>query len=171
MWTRFMDMHSGGGTKEEPYQYIYIEAPDDEAIVIFYNRFGHNPNKVTCTCCGDDYSIDENESLEQVSAHERNCDYAYFNPKGEEVSQDKAWVRGEGTVEGHTSRYVERQEQSNMRIREKCGTSDNDSWGLYKTLEEYLKKPDVLVIYAKDIKDKERKGDVPEEGYVWAGGE
>ena len=27
MWTRFMDMHSGGGMKEPPYEYIFIEAP------------------------------------------------------------------------------------------------------------------------------------------------
>lgn len=63
MWTEFMDMHSGGGTKEEPYEYIFIEAPREEAIIIFYNRFGHNPERVTCTCCGDDYSITEYETL------------------------------------------------------------------------------------------------------------
>lgn len=27
MWTRFMDMHSGGGSKEK-WEYIYIEAPE-----------------------------------------------------------------------------------------------------------------------------------------------
>lgn len=75
MWTRFMDMHSGGGSKEKPFEYIYIEAPEAEAKVIFYNRFGHNPERVTCTCCGDDYSIYEEESLEQLSAYDRNCRY------------------------------------------------------------------------------------------------
>jgi hypothetical protein len=73
MWTRFMDMHSGGGTKEPPYEYIYIEAPEAEAKVIFYNRFGHNPERVTCTCCGDDYSIKEDETLEQSTGYERGC--------------------------------------------------------------------------------------------------
>ena len=72
MWTQFMDMHSGGASKEE-WEYIYIEAPEEEAIVIFYNRFGHNPNRVTCTCCGDDYSISESETLEHVTAYERGC--------------------------------------------------------------------------------------------------
>ena len=76
MWTRFMDMSSGGGTKEEPYDNIYIEAPEDEAIIIFYNRFGHNPNKVTCTCCGEDYSISEEKTFEQASGYARNCAYA-----------------------------------------------------------------------------------------------
>jgi hypothetical protein len=73
MWTRFMDMHSGGGTKEGVYEYIYIEAPQDMAEVVFYNRFDHNPNRVSCTCCGEDYSISESESLEQATAYERNC--------------------------------------------------------------------------------------------------
>ena len=72
-WTLFWDMHSGGGTKEYPYEMIYIEAPIDEAKVIFYNRFGHNPERVTCTCCGEDYSISESDTLEQASGYHRNC--------------------------------------------------------------------------------------------------
>lgn len=74
-WTRFMDMHSGGGTKEPPYQYIYIQLPEEKARIYFYNRFGHNPERVSCTCCGDDYSISESESLEQATAYQRNCEY------------------------------------------------------------------------------------------------
>jgi len=84
MFTRFMDMHSGGDTKEPPYEYIYIEAPQSEAEIIFYNRFGHNPNRVTCTCCGEDYSISEEESLEQATGFERNCEYG---PKGKYVEK------------------------------------------------------------------------------------
>lgn len=74
MWTQFMDMHSGGSSKEE-WQYIYIEAPEAEAKVIFYNQFDHNPERVTCTCCGNDYSISESETLEQATAYERGCKY------------------------------------------------------------------------------------------------
>jgi hypothetical protein len=73
-WTRFMDMHSGGGAKEK-WLYIYIEAPLEEAKVIFYNRFGHNPERVTCTCCGEDYSISSGESLEQLTGWDRGCEY------------------------------------------------------------------------------------------------
>lgn len=58
-WTQFWDMHSGGGLKEEPYNMIYIEAPEDVAKTIFFNKFGHNPERVSCTCCGDDYGIYE----------------------------------------------------------------------------------------------------------------
>lgn len=72
MWTNFWDMHSGGSQKEK-WNRIYIEAPEEEAIKIFYHRFGHNPNRVTCTCCGEDYVIDSQETLEKLTAFERNC--------------------------------------------------------------------------------------------------
>ena len=94
-WTRFMDMHSGGSTKEASYEYIYIEAPETEAITIFFNRFGHNPRRVTCTCCGDDYSIGEEESLQQATAFERGCndkDGKYIEePRTSEYS-DHVWT-------------------------------------------------------------------------------
>lgn len=70
-WTHFWDMHSGGGTKET-YDQIFIEAPEDEAVSVFYSKFGHSPNRVSCTCCGEDYSISEYESLEAATAYHRN---------------------------------------------------------------------------------------------------
>ncbi len=130
-WTQFWDMHSGGGTKEEPYEKIYIEAPETEAKVIFYNKFGHNPERVSCTCCGEDYSISESVSLEQASAYHRNCRY------DEKVK---------GYVEEPDNKYGEKK---------------------LITIAEYSKQKDVLVVYAKDIKETERVGEVPEEGYVW----
>lgn len=72
MWTQFMDMHSGGEQKLA-WAYIYIEAPRDEAELVFQNRFSRNPNRVTCTCCGPDYSISEEETLQRLTAFERNC--------------------------------------------------------------------------------------------------
>ncbi len=82
MWTQFWDMNSGGSQKEW-WAKIYIEAPEDEATIIFYNRFGHNPNRVTCTCCGEDYAISEYETLQEATAYHRGCD----------------WVDGVGYVE------------------------------------------------------------------------
>lgn len=46
-WTEFMDMRSGGGLKEK-FAYCFIEAPEEEAKVIFYNRFGHSASRITC---------------------------------------------------------------------------------------------------------------------------
>ena len=75
MFTRFMDMSSGGGRKED-FSHIYIEADSrEQAEIIFYNRFGHNPNRVTCTCCGPDYSIDSEETIEMASAYDRGCEW------------------------------------------------------------------------------------------------
>jgi len=67
-----MDMHSGGSSKEK-WEYIYIEAPKNRAVVIFYNRFGHNPYRVTCTCCGEDYVVYEYETFTEASAYDRGC--------------------------------------------------------------------------------------------------
>jgi hypothetical protein len=153
MWTRFMDMHSGGTLQEAPYQCIYIEAPRDEAMIVFYNRFGHNPERITCTCCGEDYSIREEESLEQATAFERGCDSAYFKD-GKEIPESERWIRGKGIQDGVVHKYVERKGKYFF------------SKG-YLTLEEYLKEESVLVIYDKDIKPEERMGEVPEQGYVW----
>lgn len=124
MFTRFMDMHSGGGLKESPYQFIYIEAAMEEARVIFYNRFGHNPERVTCTCCGEDYTLSEAESLELESAYDRGC----------------AWDKK---------------------------ANDYDLSKFKTSIDDYVKRPDVLVIRASDIKDSERVGEVPEQGYRW----
>jgi hypothetical protein len=73
-WTRFMDMHSGGPLKTD-WQYIYIEAPETEAIRIFQSMFGQDPNAIACECCGYNFSISEEETLAQASAFDRGCDY------------------------------------------------------------------------------------------------
>lgn len=73
-FTRFMDMHSGGGNKTG-FEYIYIEAPEDKAIAIFEDRFGRHPNNVTCDCCGEDFSVSEERTLEEATAYERGCRY------------------------------------------------------------------------------------------------
>jgi len=138
-----MDMHSGGGAKED-YEYIYIEAPEQEAKVIFYNRFGHSPDRVSCTCCGEDYSTSERESLEDLTGYERRGRFAYFKGN-DEVEEDEAWKYGKGMAEGYTSRYVD------------CEIP----------LSEYVNSKGVLVIKSQDIKDEERAGSVPEQGYVW----
>lgn len=75
MWTQFWDMHSGGGTKEGKFEKIYIEAPEDEAKIIFYNRFGHDPEDIGCSCCGENYSISEYETLARATAYERKANY------------------------------------------------------------------------------------------------
>lgn len=86
-----MDMHSWGFLKEKR-AYILIEAPQEEAEVIFYNKFRHSPNRITCTCCGEDYSIDENETLEQATGYNRGCKYDDKKKKYIESPRD-SWRR------------------------------------------------------------------------------
>lgn len=162
-WTRFMDMHSGGGTKEEPYEFIYIEAPESEAKVIFYNRFGHNPDRVTCTCCGNDYSISEAVTLAQATGFERGCqtlDTPRDSQTGRYAPPDDPWFKE------HT--YLEPGEEAEATAR---GYIVGKAWGYhpkgYQTVEQYIADPHVLVIRADEIKDEERRGSVPDQGYVW----
>lgn len=100
-WTEFYDMRSGGGKKEK-FGTIYIQAPEDAAEVIFYNRFDHSPRRVTCTCCGSDYSISELNEIPTKKLEDK-----YFSSDG----------------------YI------------------------------FIRK--------QDIKDEERKGKVPDHGYIW----
>lgn len=175
MWTRFMDMHSGGGTKENGFDFIFIEAPEHEARLIFYNRFGHNPERVSCTCCGDDYSISEHESLEQISGYDRHCAYVYFK-NGVEMPVAPKWnIKSRSYGSGVTSGYVERQcESVRQYVR---GAEDPTVWenylnnegknSRYQSLKQFRKRKDVLIVNAADIKDSERKGSVPQQGYVY----
>jgi len=162
MWTRFMDMHSGGGCKEK-WQYIFIEAPQDEATVIFYNRFGHNPNRVSCTCSGEDYSISDYETLEEATAFERGL-RCLETPKDEKgrYMNDMEWPTrggscylepGEEVPEGHTL--------SSFKSFRGDGPGQH--------LDEYMQSEDVLFIRKDEITDEERVGDVPEQGFVWQG--
>lgn len=148
--THFWDTHSGG-VRKEPQEHIFIEAPRDEAEVIFYNRFGHNPNRVSCTCCGEDYSIDEGPSLQQMTAFHRGCQYA--GPPDERF----------GDRPGNDGRYMEEGED----MPEGWVGSRWPNLNAYLTLDEYLASDEVLVIRADEIKPGERKGELPEQGYVW----
>lgn len=91
-WTHFHDMHSGGGAKE-PYGHLYIEAPEDEAARIFYAEFGHNPHRISCTCCGPDYSLTEAEDLHQASGYERNCHFNQETGLYEERQSQEAYSK------------------------------------------------------------------------------
>lgn len=73
MWTHFWDMHSGGGQKDA-FAHCFIEAPESEACRVFYAMFGHTPGRVSCTCCGPDYSVSEHESLEDATGYLRGCE-------------------------------------------------------------------------------------------------
>jgi len=72
--TRFMDMHSGGSLKT-PYTHIYIDEPLGEAVRTFKELFKHDPDNITCKCCGEDFVYDEYDSLEEATAYDRGCEW------------------------------------------------------------------------------------------------
>lgn len=153
MWTRFMDMHSGGGTKlvinGQKKQLIFIEAPEDQAKAVFYARFGHNPERVSCTCCGEDYSIQSEDTFVQASAWDRGCEYV----ESIELRNEGRYIeRGQPIPEGfQPSRF------SAPVARE------------YRTVTEFLQDPEIFVIPADSITVDERNASVPQQGYVWVG--
>ena len=162
MYVRFWDMNSGGRQKEK-WDKIIIETKtndndlaEKEAKIIFYNRFGHNPDRVTCTCCGSDYSINSHESLKQITGHWRNCKTlkAPINPKtskrnyNDPVYKKGLYIDDEDIIpEG----YEVESSYSNPAI----------------PLEKYLKQEGVLFVPKSEVKPEERIGDVPMEGYIW----
>lgn len=72
--TQFHDMHSGGIQTTE-YAHIFVELPEDAAIGWFRDRFGENPLRVRCHCCGPNFSVTQGPDLRQATAYERNCQF------------------------------------------------------------------------------------------------
>lgn len=162
MWTGFMDMHSGGDSKEQ-WEYIYIEAPQNEAEIIFYNRFGHNPNRVTCTCCHEDYKTSENESLAQLTGYQRGC-RCLETPTEPKTRRYTELESGPMATYFNEHRYLENGEEPEF------GFKISSSWRphhKYRTLAEYSTDKAVLIIPASEIGPTEREGELPVQGYVW----
>lgn len=159
-WTHFMDMNSGGGCKEEPFEHIYIEAPQEKAELIFFNRYGHNPNRVSCTCCGEDYSISSNDSLAQLTGYYRGC-RVLETPKDPETGR---YLNDDPIIINHT--YLEKGEDPPEGYKIGEGALYRTR-GTYQTVEEYMMNNNIDIILNQDIKPSEQRGEVPDEGYVW----
>lgn len=72
-WTRFYDLHGGGGQKTD-FAEVWIEAEYDEAVRIFKEKLDYDPTSSSCDCCGPDFSIyEENEeNREDVPSQDEN---------------------------------------------------------------------------------------------------
>lgn len=80
MWFRFKDMYSGGYPKIDESDTILIEAScEDSACWIFEQRFGSDPFEVGCECCGSNYSLSCDESIDNLC---RKQDDAIVIPAG-----------------------------------------------------------------------------------------
>ena len=95
-WTKFWDMH-GGGTLKGDFQYYYINEKQDKAAIVFYNKFGIDPYRTTCYCCGEDYAVSEHKTLTSATGYHRGCEWSqvkkdYVNkpdPKANYISLKK----------------------------------------------------------------------------------
>jgi hypothetical protein len=156
-----MDMHSGGGLKEKA-QYIYIEAPEAEAKVIFYNKFGHNPDRVSCTCCGSDYSISSGEDLVQLTGYDRGC--RSLETPTYKSGKKKGLYKPVNDPAFKAHYYLEDGEEPPKGY---AVSVERFVSSPYQPLRTFLKRKDIIVIRKWDILAKWRKGDVPVQGYVW----
>lgn len=116
-WTLFSDAHAEGFLKFKDYEFIIIEGKEEEALSLFMNITNVDPKKVTCTCCGQHYSIREYDSVFQATAFERGCHY-----------------------DNSLKCYVEE-------------ISDFPIIG-YATIEDFIKRDNVLVIFADGTSNK-----------------
>lgn len=157
-WTRFMDMHSGGGQKHD-FATIYIEAPKAEAKAVFYARFGTSPDRVTCTCCGEDYSTTESPTLAEASAYDRNLRY----------------IKPEWAVEWAPLDRQKRIEANRLTRHLEVGEDVPDGYVLETMFMSQGADPIPLDVFAAterliradEITDAERATVVPDQGYVW----
>lgn len=66
-WTRFYDMHSGGEAKTA-WEIIYAEGDEETARKIVAEALSIDTEAVTCSCCGEDFSVLEFDSLEDAAS-------------------------------------------------------------------------------------------------------
>lgn len=199
-WTHFWDMHSGGRTKividDVEYNHVFIEAAEPEARIIFYHRFGHSADRVSCTCCGEDYSVNEGDSLQQLSGYHRGCqstESGYIEER--DRSSDKYvlgyvrdWLKRGETLDKRTVALYNMAIDKSTTDGERRNAMDKlmkiDKYpGFWRAesfvpFEEFEKKgllqgrfssgrEPSIIIRSADIKPEERIGYVPEQGYVW----
>jgi hypothetical protein len=141
-WTQFHDMHSGGDQKLD-WGHIFIEADEERARVVFQERFGRDPDNVTCDCCGADYSVTECKyTLAQATGYERGC-RPLETPRDPNTRRflpvEDPWF--------HEHYYLEKGEEP----RAPYTAEPEKSWHKYRTLDEYLKSGEALVITAEEI--------------------
>jgi len=72
-WTLFADAYADGKLKFKSFEWIIVEGKEKDALALFMDITNVDPKKVTCTCCGQHYSIREHDSVFQATAFERGC--------------------------------------------------------------------------------------------------
>lgn len=159
-WTRFMDMHSGGGQKLD-WPYIAIQASEDEARRIFYGKFGRNPERVTCTCCGEDYSVSESPTLAEATAYDRNLRWVE-DARGYAARSEPDFLKG---------RYLEPGEDIPRGMSVSMWASRRGEGIAFAAFMRNPERHGYKLVTRGEITEADTANEPPAEGYVWAGDE
>ena len=104
MWTKFYDMHSGGDAKTE-WEVIVFEAKKKDAIKYANWKWGIHPDNVTCTCCGEDFSVSTYETLDDAVKFQLNYSIEKLDifvvPASELEKTRKLWKKHTITRKGY----------------------------------------------------------------------
>ena len=68
IWTHIWDMHGGGNTKTDCH-HIFIQPNEEDAMRWANWKWSIHPYDVTCSCCGNDFSIDEGQLGDLAAFH------------------------------------------------------------------------------------------------------
>lgn len=74
-WTIFEDAYADGKLKFKDYEWIIVEGSEETALPLFMKMTKVDPKRVTCTCCGQHFSIREYDSVFQATGFQRSCQY------------------------------------------------------------------------------------------------
>jgi hypothetical protein len=161
VWTSFWDMHSGGQQKLD-WHLIFIEGPQEDTEKVFSALFGRNPHRVTCTCCGEDYSVDESYDLKQASGYHRNC-RSLITPKDPKTG---LYRNNDPIIKKNL--YLDDGEKPPTGYE----LSKRESWDTRKNIlfKDFVKNPELInakVIYKKDYPKGWKTESLSPQGYVW----
>lgn len=130
-WTMFWDLHTGGETKIEPYNHIFVNLDEKTAIQWFKHITGRDPFTNSCRCCGNDYAVDGFESLDDAAR------YHYIH------DLQRRLYTGDATIPEEIA--INRKEAFTEQARELLNSQTNRNW-MIEHIQAYFDRPDVLVV-------------------------
>lgn len=134
-WTMFWDLHTGGETKLEPYNHIFVNLDEKTAIQWFKHTTGRDPFANSCRCCGNDYAVDGFKNLDDAAR------YHYIH------DLQRRLYKQEATLPEEVLDYVifDRKEAFTEQVRQFLNAQANRNW-MVEHIQAYFDRPDVLVV-------------------------
>lgn len=86
MWTKITNNYNGGSAFM-PYDYVFIEADENDACMIFATKFVVDHRNEVCDCLFDNLNVDSGPSIKSLTVYDRGCEYD--KSKGEWVESQR----------------------------------------------------------------------------------